>query len=62
MACLLNSKDEEKLAEEVRRYPVIYDLSNKAHKENNVVENAWEEISKALDFVEPHPKRTSFTL
>ena len=29
---------------------------SKAHKENNVVENAWEEISKALDFVESSTK------
>lgn len=51
----LNSKDsvekmlgevEERLAEEVRRYPNLYDSSSKHYKDNKLATSSWKEISE----------------
>ena len=44
--------DEEKLTEEVRKYPVIYDKCHKGYMERDVVLNAWKEIAENLPFLE----------
>lgn len=37
---------EERLAEEVRRYPNLYDSSSKHYKDNKLATNSWKEISE----------------
>ena len=51
MAGSLSAENEEKLAEVVRRYPVIYDKSEAGHRDNNIVSNAWKEVIALVDFV-----------
>ena len=48
----LNISEEEKLCEVVRDYPILYDKSQKGYKERDAVENAWNEVSSLLDFVQ----------
>ncbi|XP_031347548.1 transcription factor Adf-1-like [Photinus pyralis] len=40
--------DVEKLIEEVRRYPVLYDLSNNKYKNNEYRERVWKKIAEDL--------------
>ena len=42
---------EETLAEAVRQFPVIFDKTEKGHKERDTVENAWREVVKSVDFL-----------
>ena len=35
---------DEKIAEAVRRFPVLYDKSCKDFKDNNKKKNAWEDV------------------
>lgn len=37
---------DEKIAEAVRRFPVLYDKSCKDFKDNNKKMNAWEDVAK----------------
>ena len=37
---------DEKIAEAVRRFPVLYDKSCKYFKDNNTKKNAWEYVAK----------------
>ena len=37
---------DEKIAEAVRRFPVLYDKSCKDFKDNNMKKNEWEEVAK----------------
>lgn len=37
---------EERLAEEVRRYPNLYDSSSKHYKDNRLATSSWKEISE----------------
>lgn len=37
---------EERLAEEVRRYPNLYDSSSKHYKDNKLATSSWKEISE----------------
>ena len=37
---------DEKIAEAVRRFPVLYDKSCKDFKDNNTKKNAWEDVAK----------------
>ena len=43
-----NHEYEERLAEEVRKFPVIYCKSHSEHKDKHVIENAWVAVTKAL--------------
>jgi len=40
--------NDEKLIELVRNHPVLYKLSQKNYKDNNIKENVWKEISIAI--------------
>ena len=42
---------EETLAEAIRQFPVIFDKTEKGHKERDTVENAWREVVKDVDFL-----------
>ena len=42
---------EETLAEAVRQFPVIFDKTEKGHKERDTVENAWREVVKGVEFL-----------
>ena len=42
---------EENMFESVCQYPVIFDKSHKGYKKKDVEENAWQEITSALDFL-----------
>ena len=44
--------EEERLSEVVRNYPILYDKTQKGYKERDAVENAWNEVSTLLDFVQ----------
>ena len=37
---------DEKIAEAVRRFPVLYDKSCQEFKDNNTKKNAWEDVAK----------------
>ena len=45
-------KEEEKLIEVFRDYPVIYDKTVPGHKDQVVLENAWKAITNQLEFLE----------
>lgn len=47
-----NIRDDENLANEVQKYPCIYDKTDQGHKEKDRVENAWKEVDKASGFPE----------
>ena len=36
-----NLKEEERLAEEIRKFPCLYDKSNEGYKEKDREKNAW---------------------
>ena len=42
--------DEDKLAELVRKYPILYDTLHQAYKERDAVRNAWQDVEMALEF------------
>ena len=42
---------EENFCELVRQYPLIFDKSHKGYKAKDVEENAWQEITSAIDFL-----------
>ena len=60
MACALNSKCEETLSEEVRKYPVVFDKSNPGQKDLRMQENAWNAVSNSLDFVDSPTKAKAY--
>ena len=37
---------DEKIAEAVRRFPVLYDKSCQEFEDNNAKKNAWEDVAK----------------
>ena len=39
---------EEKLAETVRQFPVLYDKSCRDFKDNNKIRFAWEDVAKQV--------------
>ena len=43
---------EESLAKKVKKYPWLFDKSQKTYKERDVVKNAWETLSSELPFIE----------
>ena len=40
------ASSDEKIAEAVRRFPVLYDKSCKDFTDNNTKKNAWEDVAK----------------
>ena len=48
----LSLRQEERLSEEVKKYPVLYNKSHKGYMEKDAVRNAWEEISEKFEFLE----------
>ena len=47
-----NLKEEERLAEEVRKLPCLYDKSNEGYKEKVRKKNAWREVENTLGYEE----------
>ena len=45
-------KDDERLAEEVRKYTCLYDKADKGYKENERVTKAWKAIEETLGYEE----------
>ena len=45
-------QEDEELAEEVRKYPVLYDKSSPQYKDKRKVENAWKLVDEQLGFEE----------
>ena len=52
MASYLSLTNEELLAENIRKYPCLYDKSDKGYKERDLFANAWEKVVGELDFLE----------
>ena len=48
----LDIKEQETLAECVRKYPCLYDKSCKDYKDRNCVGNAWAKVDKELGYEE----------
>lgn len=48
----LSFAEEEILCEKVKSFPILYDKSHKGYKERDAISNAWEAVSKEIDFVE----------
>ena len=46
-----NLKEEEKLAEEIQKFPCLYDKSS-GYKEKNRKKNAWCEVENTLGYEE----------
>lgn len=44
--------EDEKLAEEVRKYSCLYDKADKGYKERDRVKNAWKEVELSLGYEE----------
>ena len=44
--------EDEELAEQVKRFPCVYNKSAKSYKEKHVVRNTWAEVTSNLEFVE----------
>lgn len=59
MTAPLSLREEEMLAEIVKMYPVLYDKQVKGYKEKDVITHVWEDVAKALDFVENSTKAQS---
>ena len=45
-------EEDEVLAEEVRKYPCLYDKSENGYKERDRVRNAWKTVEEALGYEE----------
>ena len=43
-----NLKEEERLAEEIRKFPCLYDKSNEGYKEKDRKKNTWREVENTL--------------
>ena len=48
----LTLEQEEKLAEEVRLFPCLYDKTEKGYKDADILMDAWNAIAAKLDFIE----------
>ena len=47
-----NIQDDNRLAEEVQKYPCLYDKGNKGYRERDRKENAWRAVELKLGFEE----------
>jgi len=48
----LSLDKEEKLAFEVKKYPCLFDKTDKGYKERDCIANAWKEVADSLEFLE----------
>ena len=48
----LSIEEEEILAIGVKKYPCLFDKTDRGYKEKDCVINAWEEVAKELEFTE----------
>lgn len=48
----LSIDQEEKLAFQVKRFPCLFDKTDKGYKEKDCVANCWNEVADSLDFIE----------
>ena len=50
-------KQEELLAEEIKKYPCLYNKADRSYKERDVIRNAWESIfTKSFSFLQDGSK------
>ena len=47
-----NLKEEEKLAEEIRKFPCLYHKGKEGYKEKDRNKNAWREVENTLAYEE----------
>ena len=52
MKTFYNLQEEKQLANEVQKYPCLYDKSNPGHHEKDRVINAWRAVDETLGFEE----------
>ena len=52
MTTVLALGEEERLSENVKMFPCLYDKTKKGYKEKDAVQNAWNAVAESLDFVE----------
>lgn len=52
MAAFLSLKEEEMLASEVKKFPVLYDKEVKGYKDKHIVATGWSQVAERLDFIE----------
>ena len=45
-------QEEEMLAEEVERFPALYDKRVKGFEEKDAFQNAWKKVTESLEFAE----------
>lgn len=46
-----NATVDEKLAESVRTFPILYDKSSREFKDRDKKEKAWEDVAKEVGFL-----------
>ena len=54
------SKNYEELAEEVRKYPCLYDKRQKDYKDGAIKSRAWLEIATKLEYEDEKTAETSW--
>ena len=47
-----NLKEEERLAEQIRKFPYLYDKGNEGYKGKHREKNVWREVENALGYEE----------
>ena len=55
-----NLQEDELLTEEVRKYPCLYDKSDKGCKERDRTSNAWRAVDLALGYEEGKQNLSDF--
>ena len=48
----LSSEEKEILAVQVKKYPCLFDKTDKGYKEKDCVANAWEAVASSVEFIE----------
>ena len=44
--------EDEILAEEVKKFPCLYDKSSRSYRDRGIIRKAWVEVAKKLEFLE----------
>ena len=44
--------EDEILAEEVKKFPCLYDKSGRSYRDRGIIRKAWVEVAKKLEFLE----------
>jgi len=47
----LTIEEEEKLAFHVKKYPCLFDKTDKGHKQRDCVGNSWQQAASALEYI-----------